>query len=221
MLMVPDQYDAHERQRLAHFAAEMSAAVRKAIRNAPGPKWYVVQCLRGSDQQALHAFERFKLETYYPTVIEMRPMPRRMMSAAQRRSGLTVMQSRDAAVFPRYLFTRFDIRHGMWREAFEYAGVGLMGQKGMPVWMPDETIERVKARVGHQITEADSLRVFFGIGEKVVVNNGPFASFPGVVEEGLDVPIADLDASMRIKVAVQIFGRATPVELEYWQVSKA
>jgi transcriptional antiterminator NusG len=219
MLMVEQQSD-HVRRYNARLTAEKRAEDRKTAREAPGPKWYIVQCLRGSDRQALEAFERFRIETYYPTVMQMRPMPRRMMSAAQRRSGLTIMQSRETAVFPRYVFTRFDIRLDAWHGAFDYAGVGLMGQKGMPVWMPDETIERVRARVGHQVTESDSLRVFFGVGEKVFVNNGPFASFPGVVEEGLDVPIAELDASMRIKVAVNIFGRATPVELEYWQVSK-
>jgi transcription termination/antitermination protein NusG len=219
MLMVEQQSD-HVRRYNAHLAAETRAEERRAAREAPGPKWYIVQCLRGSDRSAIDAFERFKLETYYPTIIQMKPMPRRMMSAAQRRSGLTVMQPREAAVFPRYVFTRFDIAVRGWREAFDYAGVGLMGQKGLPIWMPDETIERVRARVGSPITASDTLRVFFGVGDKVMVNNGPFASFPGIVEEGLDVPIEKLDVSMRIKVAVHIFGRATPVELEYWQVSK-
>ncbi|MBR1198842.1 hypothetical protein JQ574_22860 [Bradyrhizobium sp. AUGA SZCCT0158] len=211
----------YDRTGLGRIEAERRAAERKAAREAPGPKWYIVQCLRNSDQQVLDAFVRYKLETYYPTVIQMKPMPRRAMSAAQRRSGLTVMQPRESAVFPRYVFTRFDIAVRGWREAFDYAGVGLMGQKGLPIWMPDELISRVRERVGSPVTTSDSLRVFFDVGESVVVNHGPFASFPGIVEEGLDVPIEKMDASMRIKVAVQIFGRATPVELEYWQVSKA
>lgn len=206
---------------LGRVEADRLAALRQTAREAPGAKWYIVQCLRNSDQQVLDAFGRYKLETYYPTVMQMKPMPRRAMSAAQRLSGLTVMKPREAPVFPRYVFTRFDISIRGWREAFDYAGVGLMGQKGMPIWMPDDLIDRVRQRVGSPVTTSDSLRVFFDVGEKVVVNNGPFASFPGIVEEGLDCPMEKLDASMRIKVAVNIFGRATPVELEYWQVSKS
>lgn len=201
--------------------AQQRAGERQSERSAPGPKWFVVQCLRGSDRQALDTFERFKIETYYPTVIQMKPMPRRRMSAAQRKSGLTVMQPQDAAVFPRYVFIKIDVQVHKWRDAFDYAGVGLMGQSGMPIWMPDDVIQRVRDRVGSPVTASDTLRVFFGVGEKVTVNHGAFASFPGTIEEGLDVPIEKLDPSMRIKVAVQLFGRSNRVDLEYWQVSKS
>lgn len=206
---------------LGRAAAEERALQRKLERDAPGTKWYIVQCGRRTDQQALDAFARFKIETYYPTITQFKPLPRRRMSQMQRRSGLVVMHPQEAAVFPRYIFTRFDLQHDGWREAFDYAGVGgLMCHSGMPIWMPDEAIKRVRERVGHQISTTDTMRVFLAVGDEVFVNNGPFASFPGIVEEGLDIPIEKLDASTRIKVAVNIFGRATPVELEYWQVSK-
>lgn len=201
--------------------AEDQAEMRSVARNAPGPKWYIVQCGRRTDRQVLDTFERFKIETYYPTITQFKPMPRRRMSHAQRHSGVVVMQPQEAAVFPRYVFTRFDLQDRGWREAFDYAGVsGLMCKSGMPIWMPDDAIKRVRERVGHQITTTDTMRAFLAVGDEVIVNNGPFATFPGVVEEGLDLPIEKLDASTRIKVAVNIFGRATPVELEYWQVSK-
>lgn len=208
---------------LGGVVAEERAVQRRMLREAVGPKWYIVQCGRRSDQQALDAFGRFKIETYYPTITEFKAMPRRRMSQAQRRSGIVVMEPREVAVFPRYVFTRIDLKDqdSNWREAFDYAGVGgLMGQSGMLVWMPDEAIEHVRGRVGHQIHTTDTLRAFLAVGDEVFVNHGPFASFPGIVEQGLDIPIEKLDASMRIKVAVNIFGRATPVELEYWQVSK-
>lgn len=201
--------------------AEEQAAKRQAAREAPGPKWYIVQCGRRTDQQVLDAFDRFKIETFYPTITEMKPLPRRRMSQQQRRSGFAVMQPQESALFPRYVFTRFDICQQGWREAFDYAGVGgIMCHSSMPIWMPDEAINRVRERSTSAITTSETLRLFLKIGDKVMVTNGPFASFPGVVEEALDIPIEKLDAATRIKVAVNIFGRATPVDLEYWQVSK-
>lgn len=202
--------------------AEQQAAARKAAREAPGPKWYIVQCGRRTDRQVLDTFERFKVETYYPMITQMKPLPRRQMSQAQRRAGFSVMAPQETAVFPRYVFTRFDIQTRQWREAFDHAGVGgIMCHSQMPIWMPDEAIERVRQQVGSPVTTSDTFRHVFGLGDHVVVTNGPFASFPGVVEQAVDLPLEKLDASTRIKVAVNIFGRATPVELEYWQIAKA
>ena len=218
MLMVmTEQQQAEQRKRYA----EEQAAARKAAREGPGPKWYIVQCGRRTDRQVLDTFGRFKVETYYPTITQMKPLPRRQMSQAQRRAGFAVMAPQETALFPRYVFTRFDIRTPQWREAFDHAGVGgIMCHSSMPIWMPDEAIERVRRQVGTPVTTSDTFRHVFGLGDHVVVTNGPFASFPGVVEQAVDLPLEKLDASTRIKVAVNIFGRATPVELEYWQVAK-
>lgn len=207
---------------LGRKVAEERAAERKRLREAPGPKWYVVQCIRGSDAQALTAFERFRIKTYYPKIMQLKPLPRRRMSAAQRQGGFSVQVPTEVALFPRYIFTSLDISQGDWHDAFEVAGVGgLICRDGMPVYMPDEVIAKIKKRENNGVIPGkDSVRAIFGIGDEVTVTNGPFASFPGIVEEGLDVPIEKLEASMRIKVAVNIFGRATPVELEYWQVAK-
>jgi transcriptional antiterminator NusG len=203
-------------------AAEALAADRLRNRLSAGPKWYIVQCIRGTDQQALDAFQRFKITTYYPKIMQLKPLPRRRMSASQRTSGMVVMAPQEASLFPRYVFTRFDIERDAWHEAFEVAGVGgIICKGGMPVYMPDETIASIKKRENNGVVPGkESLRIVFGIGDDVIVTNGPFASFPGIVEQGLDVAIEKLDPGMRIKVAVNIFGRATPVELEYWQVAK-
>jgi transcriptional antiterminator NusG len=207
---------------VAGQAAEQRAAERERTRLAPGPKWYVVQCIRGTDRQALDAFDRFKIRTYHPKILELRPLPRRRMSQSQRQAGMTVMSPTEVSLFPRYVFTHLDLHQPGWHDAFEVAGVGgLLCREGMPIWMPDEVIANIKSRENNGIIAGkDSVRVVFGIGEQVTVTNGPFASFPGIVEEGLDVAIEKLEPNMRIKVAVNIFGRATPVELEYWQVAK-
>lgn len=213
-----DRQEAEARRKLA----EERSVERIRERTAPGPKWYIVQCIRGTDQQALSAFERFKIKTYYPKILQLKPLPRRRMSASQRGSGMVVMAPTEVSLFPRYVFTHLDLAQGGWHDAFEVAGVGgLLCKGGMPVYMPDDKIAAIKSRENNGVIAGkDSLRAVFKIGEEVTVTDGPFASFPGIVEGGLDVAIQDLEPSMRIKVAVNIFGRATPVELEYWQVGK-
>lgn len=218
MQMAGQQSESDRRKLVEDRAIE-----RERERTSPGPKWYIVQCIRGTDQQALDAFGRFKIETYYPRIMQLRPLPRRRMSASQRSSGMTVQVPQEVALFPRYVFTHLDIRETAWHDAFEVAGVGgLICKGGMPVFMPDDTIAAIKRRENNGVIAGkDSMRVVFGVGDKVVVTDGAFASFPGIVEAGLDVAIEKLEPSMRIKVAVNCFGRATPIDLEHWQVAKA
>ena len=90
---------------------------------------------------------------------------------------------------------------------------GFLGaDKAKPVPIPDAEAERIKGQVQEGV-DRPKHTVSFEIGETVRVSDGPFASFNGTVEE-ID------DARSRLKVAVSIFGRATPVELEYGQVAK-
>ena len=84
--------------------------------------------------------------------------------------------------------------------------------KGRPIPITDKEAERLIRQVSEGV-ERPRTTITFDIGEQVRVADGPFASFNGYVEE------AD-DDKARVKVAVSIFGRSTPVELEYSQVEK-
>lgn len=89
---------------------------------------------------------------------------------------------------------------------------GFLGPQGRPMPMRDAEVQAILGRV-EEGAEAPRTLINYEIGEKVKVNEGPFEDFDGMVEE-VD------DENQRLKVTVSIFGRATPVELEFTQVSK-
>ena len=89
---------------------------------------------------------------------------------------------------------------------------GFLGPQGRPMPMRDAEVQAILGRV-QEGEDAPRTLIHFDIGEKVKVNEGPFEDFDGMVEE-VD------DENQRLKVTVSIFGRATPVELEFTQVTK-
>ena len=91
-------------------------------------------------------------------------------------------------------------------------GVGLPWAHGKPTPLPDAEV----ARIINQVEEGGDIPrslIAFEVGEKVNVTDGPFEGFSGTVEEVDDI-------NSRLKLTVSIFGRATPVELEFTQVQK-
>ena len=172
-------------------------------------RWYVVHAYSGFEQQVRKALtervvregmeEKFG-EILVPTeeVIEMR-------GGQKRRS--------ERKFFPGYVMVRADLTDEAYHLIKNTPKVtGFLGSDNKPVPIPDFEADRILGQVQEGVERPKS-SVTFEIGEQVRVSDGPFASFNGTVQD------VDEERS-RLKVEVSIFGRATPVELEYAQVEK-
>ena len=174
-------------------------------------RWYVVHVYSGYEQQAVRSLkERIRLsgmedkfgEILVPTeeVVEMR--------AGQKRKS-------DRKFFPGYVLVQMEMDDQTWHLVKEVPKVmGFIGgTSDRPAPISDKEAENIMDRVKEGV-ENPRPKVLFEPGEVVRVNEGPFADFNGVVEE------VNYEKS-RVRVSVLIFGRSTPVELEFGQVEKS
>lgn len=173
-------------------------------------RWYVVNVHSGSEKKVAEAIrEKIEknglsekiLEVLVPTheVVEMR------------RGKKTMAEKK---FFPGYVLVKMDLTEEAWYLIKNTPKVsGFLGARGKPVPISEAEVTRLLNQVEQGATGGSVTQKMFDIGEQVRVCDGPFASFNGLVEE------VDQEKS-RLKVSVSIFGRATPVDLEFDQVEK-
>ena len=120
---------------------------------------------------------------------------------------------RKKKYFPGYVLVKCEMNNDIYHMIKNLKRVsGFLGSKGIPVPVSDKEIEKILGKIKDGVAQPKS-GIEYNIGEKVQVVDGPFASFSGMVE--------DIDEEKsRLKVSVSIFGRPTPVDLEYNQVEK-
>ncbi|KXI22929.1 transcription termination/antitermination protein NusG [Photobacterium sanguinicancri] len=178
---------------------------------APKKRWYVVQAFSGFEGRVaqslrehikMHGMEDLFDEVLVPTeeVVEVR--------AGQRRKS-------ERKFFPGYVLVQMVMNDESWHLVRSIPRV--MGFIGGTSDRPSPISDKEAAAILNRLEKASESpihKTVFEPGEVVRVNDGPFADFNGTVEE------VDYDKS-RIKVSVSIFGRATPVELEFGQVEKS
>jgi transcriptional antiterminator NusG len=209
---------------LGELAAEQATERARTFDRTRGddPRWHLVQCAGKSDVYVLEWLKKLEFETYYPQVREMKPVPKRKLTQSQRKAEMRIMRPQVVPFLPRYVFVRFDLRRSAWRDIFGFAGVvGMHCNGDLPAPIADGLIDALRGNeLDGAIPGKTPSRMIFRLGERVRVIDGPFASFYGTVERLANVPIEEIDPDTRIRVAVDIFGRATPVELEVSQISK-
>ena len=121
---------------------------------------------------------------------------------------------RKKKYFPGYILLKSEMDNSIYHMIKNLKKVsGFLGTKGKPIPVSEKEIEKILGQIKDGVVQPKS-GVEYNVGEKVQVIDGPFASFSGLVE--------DIDEEkLRLKVSVSIFGRPTPVDLEYSQVEKA
>jgi len=183
--------------------------------------WFMARRVRGTDAYALSILARYGVPSYYPKIVELRPMPQRRLSHSQRASGIHIQRPVQAPMFPGYVLVQIEGVQALASICNEAGLGGFACEGGRLVRIRPPELARMRSQEqGGLIDGKKSLRVMFNIGDEVTVTSGPFACFPGIVEKGLDVAIQDLDPTTRIKVAINLFGRPTLTDLEIYQVAK-
>lgn len=171
-------------------------------------KWYVVQTLSGHEQKVKEALDRMIEREDYGNLISRVLIPTENVSEV--RAGKKTISSRK--FFPGYVLVDMEITEESWHFVKSTPGViGFVGG-GKPQPLQDREINSILFQIEEK-KEKIKPKVLFEVGETVRVTDGPFVNFNGAVEEVSP-------EKGRLKVMVTIFGRATPVELEYWQVER-
>jgi transcriptional antiterminator NusG len=174
-------------------------------------RWYVVHAYSGFEQQVKRSLEerirRFSMEDRFGEILVPTEEVVEMRGGQQRKS--------ERKFFPGYVLVQMEMSDETWHLVKEVPRVmGFIGGKAdRPAPISDKEADAILRRVQEGI-EKPRPKVLFEPGEVVRVVDGPFNDFNGVVED------VDYDKN-RLKVSVLIFGRSTPVDLEFSQVEKA
>jgi transcription termination/antitermination protein NusG len=172
-------------------------------------RWYIIHVYSGFEKKVMHSIREQIAQKRLEALFEEVTVPTE--EVVEMRRGAKVNTERK--FFPGYVLVKMDLTDETWHLVKNTAKVtGFLGTRGKPSPISDREADRLLRQIKEGV-ERPKPSVTFDIGEQVRVCDGPFASFNGTVEE-VD------EEKARLKVSVSIFGRSTPVDLEYGQVEK-
>tara|TARA_Y100000590_G_scaffold255979_1_gene287528 strand:+ start:177 stop:707 length:531 start_codon:yes stop_codon:yes gene_type:complete len=171
--------------------------------------WYIVQSHSSFENKVAQLIKEEAEKAKISDKIEEIVVPTHDITEVKR--GKRVQRKKK--YFPGYVLVKTEMDNNIYHMIKNIKKVsGFLGSKGSPAPVSEKDIERILGQIKDGVAQPKSA-VEYSVGEKVQVIDGPFASFTGLVE--------DIDEDkLRLKVSVLIFGRPTPVELEYNQVEK-
>lgn len=172
-------------------------------------RWYIVHAYSNFERKVAESIKERAAAAALSDKFEEVLVP--MEEVVEMRRGRKVASERK--FFPGYVLVKMELNDQTYHLIKNTPKVtGFLGTENKPIPITEAEAGRILQQVQEGV-ERPKPSVTFEIGEQVRVSDGPFASFNGLVEE-VD------EERARLKVAVSIFGRATPVELEYGQVEK-
>ncbi len=172
--------------------------------------WYIVQSHSSFENKVAQEIKDEATKANLVDKIEEIIVPTHDITEVKR--GKRVQRKKK--YFPGYVLLKSEMDSTIYHMIKNLKKVsGFLGTKGTPIPVSEKEIEKILGQIKDGVVQPKS-GVEYNVGEKVQVIDGPFASFSGLVE--------DIDEEkLRLKVSVSIFGRPTPVDLEYSQVEKA
>ena len=171
--------------------------------------WYIVQSHSSFENKVAKLIKEEANKAKISEKIEEIVVPTHDVTEVKRGKRI----QRKKKYFPGYVLIKSEMDNNIYHMIKGIKKVsGFLGSKGIPVPVSDKEIEKILGQIKDGIAQPKST-IDYSVGEKVQVIDGPFASFNGLVED------VDEEKS-KLKVSVLIFGRPTPVELEYNQVEK-
>ena len=170
-------------------------------------RWFVIHTLTGQEEKVRTSLERMVNQAEGPIFQVLVPMEK----VSEVKGGKKKISERR--VFPGYVLVEMGLSDETWYQIKLTPGVaGFVGSKTRPVPLREEEVIQILQSTQEKM-EKPIPKVIFEKGEGVRITEGPFNNFNGMVEE-------INPEKGKMKVMVTIFGRATPIELEYWQVEK-
>ena len=171
--------------------------------------WYIVQTFSGFEHKVAETLKEIIKKKSLDDKISEVLVPIHEITEVKR--GKRVQRKKK--YFPSYVLVKMEMNKELYHMIKNIQKVtGFLGTTGTPVAVPDQEIDKIMGNIKEGSLSPEP-RLSFDIGEQVKVCEGPFSSFTGLVEE-VD------EEKLRLKVSVSIFGRPTPIELEYNQVEK-
>ena len=173
-------------------------------------RWYVLHAYSGYEKKVADSIVDQAEKLGISEHIEETSVPTQNIVEVKR--GVRINSERK--IFPGYILIKMNLNDDTWHIIKNTPKLsGFLGNKGKPIPISNAEAKRISQQVVDGVEKARPA-VMYDIGEQVKVIDGPFASFNGEIEQ-ID------EEKARLRVAVSIFGRSTPVDLEYSQVEKA